>query len=62
VARGPGLALEIAPGVTLAELEHAIEIEDALTGEDFLLRRTKQYLMLDERQRSVVAEWFSQNA
>ena len=41
-------AEEIAPGVTRAELEYAVEIEDALTAEDFLLRRTKLHLLLDE--------------
>ncbi len=54
----PSLAREIAPGVTLAELAHAAEREDAMTGEDFLLRRTKLHLMLDEPDREAVANWF----
>ena len=42
----PSLAREIAPGVPLAELVHAVEVEDAMTAEDFLLRRTKLHLTL----------------
>ena len=41
MAADPAAAEEIAPGVTRAELEHAVEAEDAMTAEDFLLRRTK---------------------
>jgi glycerol-3-phosphate dehydrogenase len=58
----PHLAREIAPGVPLAELMHAVEIEDAITAEDFLLRRTKVQLLLDQRGRDAVATWFSTNA
>jgi len=58
IARDPGLASEIAPGVTLAELTHAAEVEDAMTGEDFLLRRTKLHLTLNQRGRDAVAAWF----
>ena len=55
----PHLAREIAPGVPLAELIHAVEVEDAMTAEDFLLRRTKLHLPLDQRGRDAVAKWFS---
>ena len=55
----PALAGEIAPGVTRAELNHAAEVEDALTGEDFLLRRTKLHLLLDDAGRDAVAQWFA---
>ena len=55
------LAREIAPGVPLAELVHAVEVEDAVTAEDFLLRRTKLHLLLDRRGRDAVATWFSTN-
>ena len=55
----PHLAREIAAGVPLAELIHAVEVEDAMTAEDFLLRRTKLHLTLDQRGRDAVAKWFS---
>jgi glycerol-3-phosphate dehydrogenase len=55
----PSLAREIAPGVPLAELMHAVEVEDAMTAEDFLLRRSKLHLSLDQRGRDAVAKWFS---
>ncbi|MGC2410254.1 MAG: glycerol-3-phosphate dehydrogenase [Methyloceanibacter sp.] len=58
IARDPGLALEVAPGVTLAELTHAVEVEDATTAEDLLLRRTKLYLTLDQRGRDAIESWF----
>jgi glycerol-3-phosphate dehydrogenase len=54
----PEAGKEIARGVTRAELEYAVEVEDALTAEDFLLRRTKLYLLLDERGRDAVRQWF----
>ena len=57
----PNLAQEIAPGVTLAELIHAVETEDAMTAEDFLLRRTKLHLLLDQGGRDAVATWFATN-
>jgi glycerol-3-phosphate dehydrogenase len=52
-------ATEIAPGVPRAELEHAVELEDAMTAEDFLLRRTKLHLLLDEKGRDAIADWFA---
>jgi glycerol-3-phosphate dehydrogenase len=55
----PASAGEIAPGVTRAELDYAAEIEDAMTAEDFLLRRTKLHLTLDQAGRDAVAEWFA---
>jgi glycerol-3-phosphate dehydrogenase len=54
----PNLAREIAPGVTLAELTHAVEAEDAVTAEDFLLRRTKLQLTLDPGAIEAVERWF----
>jgi glycerol-3-phosphate dehydrogenase len=59
VTAEPALAGEIVPGVTRAELGHAVEAEDALTGEDFLLRRTKLHLLLDEPSREAVRDWFA---
>jgi glycerol-3-phosphate dehydrogenase len=59
IATTPALAEEIAPGVTRAELDHAREIEDAMTAEDFLLRRTKLYLTLNPSELDAVRQWFS---
>ena len=57
-ADGAG-AEEIAPGVPRAELEYAAETEDAMTAEDFLLRRTKLHLFLNAPQREAIAQWFA---
>jgi glycerol-3-phosphate dehydrogenase len=57
----PNLAQEIAPGVTRVELIHAVETEDAMTAEDFLLRRTRLHLLLDQGGRDAVATWFATN-
>jgi glycerol-3-phosphate dehydrogenase len=62
ISREPALAEEIAPGVTRAELEYGVEMEDARTAEDFLLRRTKLHLLLDEAGRGAVANWFAKAA
>ncbi len=43
----------------LAELAYAIEVEDARSAEDFLLRRTKLHLLLDQAGRDAVADWFA---
>jgi len=59
LARDPSSSAEIAPGVTHAELEHAAEIEGAITDEDFLLRRTKLHLTLDAAARGHVTNWFA---
>jgi glycerol-3-phosphate dehydrogenase len=56
---GGARAEEIAPGVTRAELEYAAEVEDAMTAEDFLLRRTKLHLLLDQAGRDAVAQRFA---
>jgi glycerol-3-phosphate dehydrogenase len=61
LAADAGSAEEIAPGVPRAELEYAVDTEDAMTPEDFLLRRTKLHLLLDEQGRDAVAEWFAVN-
>ncbi|HXE03490.1 MAG TPA: glycerol-3-phosphate dehydrogenase C-terminal domain-containing protein, partial [Methyloceanibacter sp.] len=58
IATTPALAEEIAPGVTRAELDHARETEDAMTAEDFLLRRTKLYLTLSPSGRDAIERWF----
>jgi glycerol-3-phosphate dehydrogenase len=58
----PASAEEIAPGVPRAELEHVVAVEDAMTADDFLLRRTKLHLLLDEAGREAVGNWFAANA
>jgi glycerol-3-phosphate dehydrogenase len=58
ISRHTASAKEIAPGIMQAELEHAMESEDALTAEDFLLRRTKLWLTLAPASRASVAAWF----
>ena len=59
IEKEPALAKEIVPGVPRVELEHAASVEDARTGEDFLLRRTKLRLVLDEAARETVEDWFA---
>jgi glycerol-3-phosphate dehydrogenase len=59
IAADPAASHEIAPGVTRAELDHSVEVEDAMTGEDFLLRRTKLHLLLDDAGREAVRSWFA---
>ena len=54
----PSLAREVAPGVPLAELIHAVEVEDAMNAEDFLLRRTKLHLSLNNEGREAIQAWF----
>lgn len=58
IATDRASAVEIAPGIPRAELEHAAEVEDAMTAEDLLLRRTKLHLTLDAAGRKAVARWF----
>lgn len=52
---------EIAPGVPRAELDYAVEKEDARNANDFLLRRTKLHLLLDEDGRGRIADWFAKH-
>jgi glycerol-3-phosphate dehydrogenase len=59
IVTDPASTAEIAPGVTRAELDYARDIEDAMTAEDFLLRRTKLQLSLDATGRKAVELWFS---
>jgi glycerol-3-phosphate dehydrogenase len=59
IAAEPAASDEIAPGVIRAELEHSVQAEDAMTAEDFLLRRTKLHLLLDDAGREAVAHWFA---
>ena len=42
-----------------AELEHAAETEDAMTAEDFLLRRTKLRSPSPPASREAVTAWFA---
>ena len=54
----PSLAREVASGVPLAELIHAVEVEDAMNAQDFLLRRTKLHLSLNNEGREAIQGWF----
>jgi glycerol-3-phosphate dehydrogenase len=58
IARDPASARVIAPGVVQAELDHAVESEDAMIAEDFLLRRTKLQLTLTPESIEAVYAWF----
>lgn len=58
ISRDPAAARDIAPGIVQAELEHAAETEDAMTAEDFLLRRTKLWLTLPSATREGLTAWF----
>ena len=62
IAKDPRLGAEIVPGVPLAELDHAWAVEDARTAADFLERRTKLRLILDEKAQQRVEHWFTQRA
>ena len=53
---------DIAPGVARAELEYTATAEDAMTAADFLLRRTKLQLTLNQAGRDAVAQWFLRRA
>ncbi len=55
----PALAVEVAPGLPEVELLHAATVEDAVTAEDFLYRRTKTFIVLDDAGRTAVAAWFA---
>ncbi|WP_108682876.1 glycerol-3-phosphate dehydrogenase [Methyloceanibacter sp. wino2] len=59
--KDPAVAEEIAPGVPRVELEHVATVEDASTAEDFLWRRTKLELSLDQPSHDKVEEWFLYN-
>jgi glycerol-3-phosphate dehydrogenase len=54
--------MDIAPGVPRVELGYAAETEDAMTAEDFLLRRTKLHLLLDQAGRDAIEQWFASRA
>ena len=58
ISAEPAAAEEIASGVTRAELDYAVEAEEAMTAEDFLLRRTKLHLTLDRAGHDAVEQWF----
>jgi glycerol-3-phosphate dehydrogenase len=62
IARDKSRSEMIASGVTRAELDYAVEVEDAAIAEDFLLRRTKLHLLLDRPGREAVAAWFDRPA
>ena len=55
----PAARVAIAPGVLHAELDHAVQVEDARCAADFLCRRTTLHLTLDAGDRARVAAWFA---
>ncbi|MBR0898992.1 glycerol-3-phosphate dehydrogenase [Bradyrhizobium tropiciagri] len=55
----PDLAKEVAAGVTEGELRYVVDVEDVRTAEDFLYRRSKLFILLDDSERTRVAEWFA---
>jgi glycerol-3-phosphate dehydrogenase len=55
----PDASHEIVAGITRAELRYAAEVEDARSAEDFLHRRTKLFISLDDAARERIAAWFS---
>lgn len=57
--RDPHLADQIVDGVTLAELLHARDVEDARCADDFLLRRSKLFIDLPPASRRKIEAWFA---
>ena len=58
-ARGlDGLGTDFGGGVYEAELDYAAREEFAMTGDDFLWRRSKLGLHLDATVRDAIADWF----
>ncbi len=60
VRSDPEAARVIAPGILLAELQHSVAYEDVLRAEDFLYRRTKLFIDLDEAGIKAVESWFDE--
>ena len=58
ITADPALAKEVVAGVPAVELDHALKIEDARHAEDFLYRRTKLFIDLDDAAREQLARWF----
>ncbi len=61
VQHDPTLAEQIVPQVPLAELWHAIRVEDCRNGDDFLHRRTKLYMDLVATDIDVIDQWFAEH-
>jgi glycerol-3-phosphate dehydrogenase len=58
ITSDPKAAKVIAPGILAAELQHAAICEDVMNAEDFLYRRTKLFIDLDEAGRKAIDKWF----
>jgi len=58
VKSDPKAAEVIAPGILRAELDYAVAHEDVRNVEDFLYRRTKLFIDLDEAGITAVERWF----
>ncbi|TDP48805.1 glycerol-3-phosphate dehydrogenase [Zavarzinia compransoris] len=60
IRQEPELARLVGGMVPEAELVHAVTVEDARTAEDFLYRRTKAFILMDQAGRDAVDGWFAQ--
>jgi len=58
VLSDPKAAKLIAPGIMVAELQHAITREDVVNAEDFLYRRTKLFIDLEKTEIKAIHKWF----
>lgn len=61
IERDNSLAHQLVPGVPLAELWHAIKVEDCRNGIDFLYRRTKLYMQLTPSDIDQINQWFGEH-
>lgn len=59
IRQDPALARPVGI-VPEAELVHAVTVEDARTAEDFLYRRTKVFMLMDQDGIDAVNAWFAQ--
>jgi len=58
VSSDPKAAQAIVPGILVAELQHAITREDVVSAKDFLYRRTKLFIDLDDAGIAAIDHWF----
>ena len=62
VTSDPAAAQTVAPGILAAELRHATAHEDVMNANDFLYRRTKLFIDLDDAGIKAVHHWFKNRA
>ncbi len=58
VTSDPNAAKIIAPDIMVAELQHAVTHEDVINAKDFLYRRTKLFIDLDDAGIKAIEKWF----